>query len=971
YQDSVFILNFIVNQPKTTNLTAEICQGETYTLNGFNTNTAGLHTQTLQTYKGCDSIVNLTLTINQPTTTNLTAEICQGETYSLNGFNTSTAGLHSRNLQTTKGCDSTVNLTLTINQPATTNLTAEICQGQTYTLNGFNVNTAGLHTQNLQTTKGCDSTVNLTLTINQPTITNLTAEICQGETYALNGFNTNTAGLHTQNLQTTKGCDSTVNLTLTINQPTTTNLTAEICQGQTYTLNGFNVNTAGLHTQNLQTTKGCDSTVNLTLTINQPTITNITAEICQGETYTLNGFNTYTAGLHTQNLQTYKGCDSTVNLTLTINQPATTNLTAEICQGETYALNGFNTNTAGLHTQTLETYKGCDSIVNLTLTINQPTTTNLTAEICQGETYSLNGFNANTAGLHTLNLQTYKGCDSTVNLTLTINQPTITNITAEICQGETYALNGFNANTAGLHTQTLQTYKGCDSIVNLTLTINQPTTTNLTAEICQGETYSLNGFNTSTAGLHTRNLQTTKGCDSTVNLTLTINQPTTTNITAAICQGETYTLNGFNTYTAGLHTQNLQTYKGCDSTVNLTLTINQPATTNINAAICQGETYALNGFNTNTAGLHTQTLETYKGCDSIVNLTLTINQPTTTNITAAICQGETYTLNGFNTYTAGLHTLNLETYKGCDSTVNLTLTINQPATTNLTAEICQGETYALNGFNTNTAGLHTLNLETYKGCDSTVNLTLTINQPTITNITAEICQGETYALNGFNANTAGLHTRNLQTTKGCDSTVNLTLTINQPTITNLTAEICQGETYALNGFNTSTAGLHTLNLETYKGCDSTINLNLIVNPNKTTNLFAVITQGDVYNQNGFNETTTGVYTQTLQTTKGCDSIVNLTLNVYPATTNNINAEICQGETYALNGFNESTEGIYTQTLVGYNGIDSIVTLILTVNQPATTNLTAEICQGETYSLNGFNTSTAGLHTRNLQTTKGC
>ncbi|MEA5100499.1 MAG: choice-of-anchor D domain-containing protein, partial [Bacteroidales bacterium] len=119
YQDSVFILNFIVNQPKTTNLTAEICQGETYTLNGFNTNTAGLHTQNLQTYKGCDSTVNLTLTINQPATTNLTAEICQGETYSLNGFNANTAGLHTQNLQTYKGCDSTVNLTLNINELST------------------------------------------------------------------------------------------------------------------------------------------------------------------------------------------------------------------------------------------------------------------------------------------------------------------------------------------------------------------------------------------------------------------------------------------------------------------------------------------------------------------------------------------------------------------------------------------------------------------------------------------------------------------------------------------------------------------------------------------------------------------------------------------------------------------------------------------------------------------------------------
>jgi len=69
----------------------------------------------------------------------------------------------------------------------------------------------------------------------------------------------------------------------------------------------------------------------------------------------------------------------------------------------------------------------------------------------------------------------------------------------------------------------------------------------------------------------------------------------------------------------------------------------------------------------------------------------------------------------------------LQTIHGCDSTVNLTLTVNQSAVTNLTAEICQGETYTENGFNVTTAGVHTLNLQTIHGCDSTVNLTLTVN----------------------------------------------------------------------------------------------------------------------------------------------------------------------------------------------------------------------------------------------------
>ncbi|HBN05649.1 MAG TPA: hypothetical protein DD434_07645, partial [Bacteroidales bacterium] len=611
-----------------------------------------------------------------------------------------------------------------------------ICSGDSINYYGTNIDSAGVY----YIVNGCDSII-LTLNTNPSYNDTIFAEICQGSSYTLNGFNRNLSGFYTQNLQTSMGCDSIVNLSLTVNPALRDTIFAEICQGHTYNQFGFNESAAGFYTQNLQTENGCDSIVNLSLTVNPVYRDTIFAQICRGEVYNQFGFNEDSEGFYTQNLQSIKGCDSIVNLSLKYNSYYNGTMFVELCEGESYNAFGFNEDETGFYTQHLYTIAGCDSIMNLILVIQPKYNDTIFAEICEGDVYNQFGFNASTAGIYTQNLQSYFGCDSIVNLVLSVNQPTITNLTAEICQGETYTLNGFNVSTAGLHTQTLQTYKGCDSIVNLTLTVNQPTTTNLTAEICQGETYTLNGFNVSSAGLHTINLHSYKGCDSIVNLTLTVNQPAITNLSAEICQGKTYTLNGFNVSTTGLHTLNLQTYKGCDSTVNLTLTINQPAVTNISAEICQGETYTDNGFNVSTAGLHTLNLQTYKGCDSIINLTLTINQPATTNLTAEICQGETYTLNGFNVSTAGLHTQTLQTIKGCDSIVNLTLTINQPAITNLTAEICQGQAYNQNGFNVSTAGLHTQTLQTYKGCDSIVNLTLTVNQPAITNLTAEICQG--------------------------------------------------------------------------------------------------------------------------------------------------------------------------------------------------------------------------------------
>ncbi|MDD5962078.1 MAG: leucine-rich repeat domain-containing protein, partial [Bacteroidales bacterium] len=180
------------------------------------------------------------------------------------------------------------------------------------------------------------------------------------------------------------------------------------------------------------------------------------------------------------------------------------------------------------------------------------------------------------------------------------------NITAAICQGETYAENGFNVSEAGVYTQNLQTINGCDSIVTLTLNVNPVATTNLNASICQGETYAENGFNVSEAGVYTQNLQTINGCDSIVTLTLTVNPVATTTLQAAICEGTTYTENGFNVSQIGVYTQNLQTINGCDSVVTLTLTVNPVYSFTIDATINQGETYHGNGFEVSEAGTYTQ-----------------------------------------------------------------------------------------------------------------------------------------------------------------------------------------------------------------------------------------------------------------------------------------------------------------------------------------------------------------------------
>ena len=410
-------------------------------------------------------------------------------------------------------------ITATVN----TDITATICQGQTYTENGFNVSEAGTYTQTLTSVNGADSIVTLTLNVNPIFNTELSATICEGQVYTENNFNVNEAGVYTQTLQTINGCDSIVTLTLNVNQIFNTELSANICQGQVYAENGFNVSEAGVYTQTLQTVNGCDSIVTLTLNVNPIYNTELTATICQGQTYTENGFNVSEAGVYTQNLQTINGCDSIVTLTLNVNPIYNTELTATICQGQVYAENNFNVSEAGVYTQTLTSVNGCDSIVTLTLNVNPIFNTELSATICEGQVYTENGFNVSEAGVYMQTLQTANGCDSIVTLTLNVNPIYNTELTATICEGQTYTENGFNVNEAGVYTQTLTSVNGCDSIVTLTVSVNPTFDTTITATINAGEMYSEFGFNESEAGTYVQNLQTVNGCDSTITLILDVN----------------------------------------------------------------------------------------------------------------------------------------------------------------------------------------------------------------------------------------------------------------------------------------------------------------------------------------------------------------------------------------------------------------------------------------------------------------
>jgi gliding motility-associated-like protein len=108
--------------------------------------------------------------------------------------------------------------------------------------------------------------------------------------------------------------------------------------------------------------------------------------------------------------------------------------------------------------------------------------------------------------------------------------------------------------------------------------------------------------------------------------------------------------------------------------------------------------------------------------------------------------------------------------------------------------------------------------------------TITVNPIYSISIDTTICSNEFYALGNQNLNTAGFYTLALQTTAGCDSIINLTLSINPSYDIQRDTTLCEGEFFTFQGQVLNTTGTYPFFLQTILGCDSTITYNLIVYP---------------------------------------------------------------------------------------------------------------------------------------------
>lgn len=131
----------------------------------------------------------------------------------------------------------------------------------------------------------------------------------------------------------------------------------------------------------------------------------------------------------------------------------------------------------------------------------------------------------------------------------------------------------------------------------------------------------------------------------------------------------------------------------------------------------------------------------------------------------------------------------------------------------------------------------------------------------------------------------------------------------QPIKTNfLTQTICGGETYALGNRQLSTPGIYTDTLKTAGNCDSIVQIELIIDDNKTSAIEAKIFPNESYMIGNSQFSQPGEYTETISSNAGCDSTIQLILSHYAVYMPNIFSPNGDGinDFFIINGGQELT-----------------------------------------------------------------
>ncbi|OFY56547.1 MAG: hypothetical protein A2W93_03740 [Bacteroidetes bacterium GWF2_43_63] len=965
-----------------------ICQGQTYTWHGNTYSSAGNYTDITETVYGCE-VYNLHLTVNPIYFSAESAEICSGSAYLWQDSVYTTAGTHVYNPLTAEGCDSIFELTLTVNPGSgyAFHDTVAICSDDNFSWHGDNYFSSGIYEDHYLTQAGCDSTYFLHLTVNPSYHFNLTTNAIIGETVNWHGQAITASGTYYDSFVTQAGCDSIYAVTIYFKEPILSELWGVSMEGGPnnagfiYKTDGNGDNLTAVHYFDAEgyypdggLTAGPDGLLyGMTLVGGDLdggviySIDPVTENIEVQHSFSPFDFG-YPSGtmllasnnkLYGMTLSDIENCvgtlfefDPSIGLFETkaqLNiqsgcQPSGVTL----AEGSNHVLYGVTqsggTNGGGVvfgYDYNSETYTVLNNFSsggsngNITLASDgnlygiHLAENSLFKYVSPGVIEIMHQFGTDSLGRHPQGrleadsagmlwgiTRDGGGSDAGILYSYDTEYSQFTKLADLASIGTEKPLGSLTRTSNGkLYGVTNGVIGGeggvlfqydplTDSLVSkFTFGISEEgyVSNPKLIEVCQRPQFShnlsaLDLCNPSDTMLYVN--VSGNGISYTWQADFGSGYSNLSN--DAVYSGvnnDTLHISGANSAMNG-YVYRCVVSSTCPS-INVNsnsseLNIRSEYNFNETASICTGSAYLWQNNIYNAAGTYYAHYNSMYGCDSTYQLTLTTTAGTgyAFNDTASICDGDIYTWRGMPYTESGIYQDSYTTLAGCDSSYFLHLNINPIYEFNDVATICEGGAMLWHGEIYDYEGIYHKYYTSSLGCDSVYHLTLDVDYNVYEELgfysleTAQICNGSSYLWMGNVYTEAGLYEVHRPIFEGyglCDSAFFLDLhVIGGPGFTQRdTLEICGGDTAFWQGGNYIESGFYVMPYLTQGGCDSTYYLNLTVHPSyHYADVFNSII-GDTVEWRGQLYSSNDSVVEHYSTVHGCDSIYSFVIHFYP------------------------------------------------------------------------------------------
>ena len=297
-----------------------------------------------------------------------------------------------------------------------------------------------------------------------------------------------------------------------------------------------------------------------------------------------------------------------------------------------------------------------------------------------------------------------------------------------------------------------------------------------------------------------------------------------------------------------------------------------------------------------------------------------------------LCPGQTFTFNGVQYEAPAILKDTLPNPSGaCDSIVVYNLVAAPYQMVNRIIQLCPGDSVVIDGVTYTQPGFVTDTIpSTGSGCDTIAKYALLLlPQPAVTRDIA-FCAGTSVTIDGKVYTEAGTVTGHIPSVAGgCDTLVTYNLTLlPQPTGID-TIEFCAGKSVTIGGTVYTESGTATDTIaSTTGGCDSVVTYTLIRLPYNVRSETIEFCAGKSVAIGGTVYTESGMATDTIASTNGCDTIVTYTLVKLPYNVRSETVEFCPGDQVSIGGNIYTQPGTVVDTVVGIAGCDTIVTYTL-------------------------------------------